>query len=278
MSVAPADQNPAPFLNVSFYRFLDISDQERPLWRASIKERALKLGLKGTILLAPEGINGFLSGSPEELRVFLEELRRDYAGLAGLDVKESYSSEQPFRRMLVKLKKEIITMGVSMIRPKEHTGPRVEPETLKKWLDAGEEVVLVDTRNDYEYKLGSFKDARLLDLKSFRQFPDQLKAHTAEWKDKRVVMFCTGGIRCEKATALAEDYGFKNVWQLEGGILRYFEKVGGAHWNGECFVFDHRVALDPELKETSTAQCFECRAVLTADEQRPGGHVCHKTA
>jgi UPF0176 protein len=278
MSVAPADQNPAPFLNVSFYRFLDISDQERPLWRASIKERALKLGLKGTILLAPEGINGFLSGSPEELRVFLEELRRDYAGLAGLDVKESYSSEQPFRRMLVKLKKEIITMGVSMIRPKEHTGPRVEPETLKKWLDAGEEVVLVDTRNDYEYKLGSFKDARLLDLKSFRQFPDQLKAHTAEWKDKRVVMFCTGGIRCEKATALAEDYGFKNVWQLEGGILRYFEKVGGAHWNGECFVFDHRVALDPELKETSTAQCFECRAVLTADEQRPGGHVCQKTA
>ena len=278
MSVGPTVQNSAPFLNVSFYRFLDISDQERPIWRASLKERALKHGLKGTILLAPEGINGFLSGAPDELRAFLEELRSSYPGLEGLDAKESFSSDQPFRRMLVKLKKEIITMGVPMIRPKEHTGPRVEPETLKEWLDSGEEVVLVDTRNDYEYKLGSFKDAKLLDLKSFRQFPERLKEHASEWKNKRVVMFCTGGIRCEKATALAEDYGFKNVWQLEGGILRYFEKVGGAHWNGECFVFDHRVALDPELKETSTAQCFECRAVLTQEEQRPGGHVCQKTA
>ncbi len=265
-----------PFLNVSFYRFLDIAQEELPLWRASMKERALHFGLKGTILLSREGINGFLSGAPEKLRAFLSELQSNYAGLAGLDPKESFSHDQPFRRMLVRLKKEIITMGVPMIRPKETTGPRVEPETLKQWLDQGDEVVLVDTRNDYEVKLGTFEGAKLLDLKTFRQFPERLKAVTEEWKDKRVVMFCTGGIRCEKATALAQDYGFKDVWQLEGGILRYFEKVGGAHWNGECFVFDHRVALDSELKETSTAQCFDCRAVLSLDEQKPGAHQCQR--
>jgi UPF0176 protein len=266
-----------PFLNVSFYRFFDISQENLPVWRASMKERAHTYGLRGTILLAREGINGFLSGSPEKLRSFLDELRTQYPGLEGLDPKESFSHDQPFRRMLVRLKKEIITMGVPMIRPKEATGPRVEPETLKGWLDRGEEVVLVDTRNDYEVKLGTFEGAKLLDLKTFRQFPERLKAATEEWKDKRVVMFCTGGIRCEKATALAQDYGFKDVWQLEGGILRYFEKVGGTHWNGECFVFDHRVALDPGLNETSTAQCFDCRAVLSLDEQRPGGHACQKS-
>jgi UPF0176 protein len=277
--MAPLGSDPTSpvFLNVSFYRFLDISDQERPIWRTTLKQRALQHGLKGTILLAPEGINGFLSGVPTQLRAFLDEVRANYTGMQGLDAKESFSSEQPFRRMLVRLKKEIITMGVPVIRPKEHTGPRVEPETLKQWLDAGQEVVLVDTRNDYEYELGTFAGAELLDLKTFRQFPERLKEKTTEWKDKKVVMFCTGGIRCEKATALAEDYGFKDVWQLEGGILRYFERVGGAYWNGECFVFDHRVALDPGLNETSTAQCFRCRAVLSLEAQRPGGHECQKS-
>ncbi len=272
---APAESE-LPFLNVSFYRFLDIAESELPVWRASLKARTLHFGLKGTILLSREGLNGFLSGAPENLRSFMGELQSEYPGLAGLDAKESFSSDQPFRRMLVRLKKEIITMGVPMIRPKDTTGPRVEPETLKQWLDEGQEVVLIDTRNDYEVKLGTFEGAEILDLKTFRQFPERLQSAPEDWKEKRVVMFCTGGIRCEKATALAQDYGYKDVWQLEGGILRYFEKVGGSHWKGECFVFDHRVALDPELKETTTAQCFECRAVLSLEDQRPGGHSCQK--
>ena len=233
------------FLNIAFYKFVELGALiER---KKMLKDLGLYLGLKGTVLLSSEGINGFLAGEEEEVRRFLAELRED-ACFANLDVKESYSASIPFARMLVKIKKEIIPMGRPDVRPNDLTGRRLRAREFKQWLDEKREVVVVDTRNDYEIKAGTFRGALDLNLKNFREFSDRLKDLPEELREKPVVMFCTGGIRCEKATALALQEGFKDVYQLEGGILRYFEEVGGHHYDGDCFVFDDRVAVDAELK------------------------------
>ena len=237
-------------LNIAFYRFVPLSDL--PELRATLKSAASELGLKGSILLAPEGINGFLAGAEASVRRYVGFLE-NHPALASenhgpLDIKESWSEAQPFARLKVKLKREIITMGYPAIQPALSTGERLAPETLKEWLDDGKPVLLVDTRNDYELKEGGFQGAMDLKMKSFRDFPNRLDQIKAEAQGRPVVMFCTGGIRCEKATAIAADQGIPNVYQLEGGILRYFEKVGQSHYDGRCFVFDERVALDAELK------------------------------
>lgn len=232
-------------LNVAGYLFVELENLES--LRDRLRDEATTLGVKGSILISPEGINLFLAGDAESVRGFLSQLRERPQFLK-LEVKESYSTHVPFSRMIVKIKKEIITMGRPDLTPSRFTGKRLMPAELKKWLDEKKEIVLLDTRNDYEIAMGTFKGAIDYGIETFKEFPEKLAQHRAEIQDKPVVMFCTGGIRCEKATALAMEYGLKNVYQLEGGILKYFEDVGGAHYRGDCFVFDGREAVDPKLE------------------------------
>ncbi|HKY01611.1 MAG TPA: sulfurtransferase [Burkholderiales bacterium] len=252
-------------LNIAAYKFVDLHDLAD--LRAHLRERAFAQSLRGTILLAPEGINLFLAGEPAMLESFLSELQADER-FADMPIKRSYSTEQPFNRMLVKLKREIITMNRPEVRPAQHPAPRLVPQELKRWLDEGRDVVLIDTRNRFEVDLGTFKNAKEFGLVSFSEFPEAIAQHAEEWRDKTIVTFCTGGIRCEKAAPLMIEAGFKDVYQLDGGILKYFEECGDAHYEGECFVFDKRVALDGELQETPTTQCYACQEVVTPEEQR----------
>jgi predicted sulfurtransferase len=228
-------------------------------------------------LLSFEGINGFIAGSPASVGAFRQFLETR-AEFGDLPYKESPSNEQPFTRMLVKIKKEIIPLGRPDVRPAETPAPRVAPKELKKWLDEGKDVVLLDTRNDYEVRLGTFEHAMDLGIATFRSFPEKLAAVREKFRDRTIVMFCTGGIRCEKAAPLALKEGFKDVYQLDGGILRYFEECGGSHYRGDCFVFDHRISVDAQLKETTTVQCYKCRNPLTqadlASSQYVYGQSC----
>lgn len=261
------DQPTTQFLNVSAYKFVPLGDLES--LRKELKAAADEADLKGTILLSTEGINLFLAGNETRLRSFLDQVRL-HPEFADLETKDSYSDEQPFRRMLVRLKKEIIAFGVSGIAPGERTSPKLPAQELKKWLDEGKPVRLLDVRNDYEYELGSFRGADLLDLDNFRNFPEAINQLPDDAKKEPLVMFCTGGIRCEKAGPLMEQAGFEEVYQLEGGILKYFEECGGAHYDGSCFVFDNRVALDHNLQPTGNLLCFACQAVLSeADTKDP---------
>ncbi len=266
-------------LNIAAYKFVALPDTAA--WRAPVKARCVELNLKGTILLTPEGINLFLAGLEPEVRAFLTWLRGDalFAGrFADLVVKESRSVDQPFNRMLVKLKKEIITMRHPTIRPETHRAPSIKPQQLKQWLDqghddAGRAVVLLDTRNAFEVEVGRFEGAHAFGMHHFGEFPEAMRNAAASLRDKTVVSYCTGGIRCEKAVLYMQEIGMDHVLQLDGGILKYFEDVGGAHWQGDCFVFDDRVALDPQLQETATRQCYACRAVVTVAEQADARYV-----
>ena len=239
----------ASVLNVSAYLFTRIDDVAA--LRSGLRDRAVAAGLKGTILLAEEGINLFLAGDAAAVRGFVDDLRAD-ARFAALTTKESWSEEQPFRRMLVKAKREIIRMDHPTIRPEAGRAPSVEPVTLRRWLDqghddAGREVVLLDTRNAFEVDYGTFAGAVAWRIERFTQFPDAAAAARAELEGKTVVSFCTGGIRCEKAALYLGELGV-DALQLDGGILGYFEHVGADHFAGECFVFDEREALSPDLQ------------------------------
>jgi RluA family pseudouridine synthase len=262
------------FTNIAAYKFAHLEGL-KPL-RERLLARCKGWGLKGTILLSTEGINLFVAGPRAEIDALVAELRA-IPGLDGLAPKFSESAEQPFTRMLVRIKKEIIAFGVDGIDPARRTSPKLPARTLKQWLDEGRGITLLDTRNDYEVKLGTFKGARTLGIGHFRQFPAAVEALPTEMKRQPVVMFCTGGIRCEKAGPLMEREGFENVFQLDGGILKYFEEVGGAHYEGECFVFDQRVGVDPALHETESAQCFACQSPLTAEEQADARYVAHES-
>jgi UPF0176 protein len=262
-------QTQHPFLNVSAYKFVEIADL--PTLREAVRTRCVAAQLKGTVLVAPEGINLFLAGEEGPLRTVLAWLADDER-FADLPVKESWSDHQPFNRMLVKIKKEIITMRQPQVRPMGQRAPVVAAKDLKRWLDTGQddsgrEVVLLDTRNGFEVDVGTFEAAINPEIRSFGEFPERVTALREELADKTVVTFCTGGIRCEKAVLYMQEKGFGHVYQLDGGILRYFEEVGGAHYRGNCFVFDRRVALTPALEEAGYAECFNCRAVVAPDEQ-----------
>ena len=258
--------------NIAAYRFARMDGLK------ALRERLVAFckarSLKGTILLAPEGINLFVAGDAAGVEELLAELRA-LPGLEDLTPKYSESDEQPFSRMLVRLKKEIIAFGVEGIDPARYTSPRLKAKQLKQWLDEGKPVVLYDTRNDYEVKLGTFRNAIPAGIDHFRDFPEAVAKLPPEMKDAPVVTFCTGGIRCEKAAPFMEQAGFREVYQLEGGILKYFEEVGGDHYHGECFVFDQRVGVDPALRETGSAVCFACQAPLTAEEQEDPRHVAN---
>jgi UPF0176 protein len=262
-------QSATPYVNISAYKFITFADtvEKRPEFRAKCEE----LELKGTILLSPEGINLFLAGVRASIDSFLAWLRAD-PRFADIEAKESFSAKQPFTKMLVKLKREIITMKNPLIRPEEGRAPAVDAQTLKRWLDQGHDdngkpVVMMDTRNAFEVDVGTFRNTLDYRIEKFSEFPDVVAQHKDELAGKTVVTFCTGGIRCEKAAIHMQNIGYDSVYQLEGGILKYFEEVGGAHYDGDCFVFDYRTALNPKLEETQTAQCFACRAVVTPREQ-----------
>ncbi len=253
--------------NISTYRFAALTGLK------DLREELIAVcktwNLKGTILLSTEGINLFVAGEANAIELLLEKLRQ-IPGLEALEPKFSISDKQPFNRMLVRVKKEIISFGMEAIRPADYTSPKLAAAELKRWLDEGRPVTLLDTRNDYEVKLGTFKGALIPHINTFREFPGAVRKLPPALKDQPVVMFCTGGIRCEKAGPFMEQEGFKNIYQLDGGILKYFEECGGDHYDGECFVFDQRVGVDPGLRESDFAVCFACQAPLdTADQEDP---------
>lgn len=244
----------ASVLNVSAYLFTRIDDPAA--LRPVLRDRAAAASLRGTILLAEEGINLFLAGSPEGVRGFVDDLRADER-FSELMPKESWSDAVPFGKLLVKVKREIIRMDRPEVRPQDGRAPVVTPDTLRRWLDtgvddAGREVVLVDTRNAFEVDYGTFAGAQDWRIERFTQFPDAAASHREELEGKTVVSFCTGGIRCEKAALHLRDEGLE-AYQLEGGILGWFAAQGGAHWEGDCFIFDGREALGPGLAPAPVA-------------------------
>jgi len=261
--------------NIAAYKFVPLT--ELRALRARLLALCRSWQLKGTILLAAEGINLFVAGEAGKINRLLAELRQ-VPGLEDLQPKFSENDHQPFRKMLVRIKKEIIAFGVEGIEPAKRTSPKLAPRELKQWLDEGRPVTLLDTRNDYEVKLGTFKNALPIGIDHFRDFPAAVRRLPAKMKDQPIVMFCTGGIRCEKAGPFMEREGFRHIYQIDGGILKYFEECGGAHFDGECFVFDQRVGLDPSLHETDSTQCFKCQTPLTEADQKDAryvpGHSC----
>lgn len=254
-------------VNISAYKFVELEASALPQYREEMLNEANRLALKGTILLSTEGINVFLSAPRAVIDEFIAFLE-SYEQFSGLPYKDSYSDYQPFRRMLVRIKKEIISMGCEGIKPAQKTAPHLSARDFKRWYDENKDMVVLDTRNDYEVRLGTFKSALDLNIRTFRAFPEAVKTMPEELKKKPVVTFCTGGIRCEKAAEFMLNQGFEHVYQLEGGILKYFEECGGEHYAGECFVFDQRVSLDSNLDETDVIQCFTCRMPLTVDQVR----------
>ena len=249
--------------NITGYKFTPITDTK------FLQEKIINLSeennLKGTVLISDKGINFSVAGLIENTSKFVKVIKKDKQ-FSDIDIKTTFNEYQPFRKMLVRIKKEIISMGVDEINPYEFTGEKIKPFELNKKLDAGEDVILLDTRNEYEVRLGTFENAIDLNLDSFRDFPTKINGLREQIGDKEIVMFCTGGVRCEKASALMLKSGFKNVKQIDGGVINYFKETGGAHWNGDCFVFDDRVALDKELNETDYVLCFRCREPLNKDE------------
>ncbi len=249
----------------ALYQFVSLPDYQD--LKDPLTEQCQAAGIKGTLLLASEGINGTIAGSREGIDQILAYLKSD-GRLAGLSHKESFHDETPFYRMKVKLKKEIVTMGVEGIDPLQVVGTYVAP---KDWnaLIADPDVVVVDTRNDYEYELGSFEGAVNPETKSFREFPQYVADNMDPAKHKKVAMFCTGGIRCEKSTAYMKEQGFEEVYHLHGGILQYLEDVPekDSLWNGECYVFDNRVSVDHDLNPGTYDLCHGCREPINADDK-----------
>ncbi len=261
-------------VNIAAYRFAPL--QELQALRTELLAFCGAKHLRGTILLSTEGINLFVAGEADDIEFLMARLRA-IPGLESLAAKYSYTATQPFRRMLVRIKREIIAFGVPGIDPAKRTSPKLAPAQLKAWLDEGRKITLLDTRNDYEVKLGTFNNALPAGVDHFRDFPAAVAKLPEALKDETIVMFCTGGIRCEKAGPYMESQGFRNVFQLDGGILKYFEDCGSAHYHGDCFVFDQRVGVDPSLHVSDAAQCFACLSPLTADEQRDTRYVQGKS-
>ena len=251
-------------LNIAGYKFEPLNNIADLV--LSFQSICDDLDLKGSVYLSPNGINFSLAGSREAVENYLHFLEQDKRFL-NIPLKKTYSETQPFRRMKVRLKKEIISLGRDDIDPRELTGEYVTPQELLSIYENNEDVVVLDTRNEYETRVGIFENAVDLQLDTFRDFPKAIEQLPEGYKDKQIVMYCTGGIRCEKASAVMLKAGFKDVKQLEGGVLDYFKETGGKYWNGDCFVFDERVALDTELNETEYIYCYICREPLSAEEK-----------
>ena len=251
-------------VNIAGYKFEPLVD---PIDLVSLYQKKCdELELKGTMLISKNGINFSLAGTQQATDTIIAFLEEDNRFL-NIPLKVTYSETQPFRRMKVRLKKEIISLGRKDINPRDLTGERISPQDLKNLLDNKEDVLVLDTRNEYETRVGKFENAIDLNLDTLRDFPKAIESLPEEYKDKQIVMYCTGGIRCEKASAVMMKAGFADVKQLEGGVLDYFKETGGAYWEGDCFVFDERVALDTDLNETDYIYCYICREPLSAEEK-----------
>jgi len=264
-----AMEQPLTYTNIAYYKFVTLEDI--PVLRQALLELCSLLELKGTIILGQEGINSCLVGLDASIDQFIAHMHND-SRFADIEFKKSYSSHIPFRKMVVKIKKEIIPMGISSIEPAKSTGKYVGAMELKKWLDGGDEVVFLDTRNDYEVALGTFRNAINPNLEEFRQFPEWVEKNFDNYKDKKVVTFCTGGIRCEKASAFLQQKGFENVYQIQGGILKYLEETKKQapsednYYDGDCFVFDYRVAVDKQLNPANYTICYNCWSTVKAED------------
>ena len=250
----------------AFYQFVPLDDIEG--LQQEIRKVCENSSILGTILLANEGINGTIAGSEDELDTLFAFLNQ-YPGLEGLSKKVSFCDRNPFYRMKVRLKKEIVTLGMEGIDPRQLVGEYVAPERWNE-LISRPDVRLIDTRNDYEVGLGTFSGAENPETQSFRDFPAWVEANLDIEKDQMVAMFCTGGIRCEKSTALLKEMGYKNVYHLEGGILNYLETVpvDESMWQGDCFVFDNRVTIDHDLAEGRYELCPACRMPLSEEDRQ----------
>lgn len=264
--------------HVSFYKFRKMENPTN--FKSEVMAHVAHTwpSIKGTILVAHEGINACVSGREKEVEEFLHYMSQNL-GFGFLDHKKTQSHKEPYRRFIVKVKAEIISMGISDIEPEHFTGEYVQSHQLKQWLDEGREVVMLDTRNDYEIRLGTFKNAIDPNIKTFRTFPEWVDKNLSDKKDKVVVTFCTGGIRCEKATAYMRKAGFDQVYQLHGGILRYLEETKSAqenYYEGDCFVFDYRVAVDKNLNRTQHEMCFACWATLNPNDLKSPHYISGK--
>ncbi|MDC0581224.1 rhodanese-related sulfurtransferase [Amylibacter sp.] len=257
-----------------FTKFSDYKKLQDPLRKICNSE-----GIKGSLLIAYEGINGTISGSRSGIDAVLKHIR-SMPGCSDLEHKESFAGEIPFKRMKVKLKKEIVTMGQPHIDPTLNVGNYIEPSDWNN-LISQDDVIVIDTRNDYEVAIGSFDGAIDPETKSFGEFPEWWEENRSKYQDKRVAMFCTGGIRCEKSTNFLLNEGVKDVYHLKGGILKYLEEVPekNSKWNGECFVFDSRVSVKHGLEEGIYNLCYACRMPLAPDdfkkEEFEKGVSCH---
>ena len=256
--------NNLEFLNVAGYKFEPLENLNSLI--PEFQNKCDQLGLKGSVYLSPKGINFSIAGTEKNINTYIEFMEED-SRFRDIPLKKTFSETQPFRRMKVRLKKEIISLGRDDINPRELTGDYISPRELFEMYETKEDVIVLDTRNEYETRVGLFENAVDLQLDTFRDFPSAIETLPEEYKDKQIVMYCTGGIRCEKASAVMMKAGFSDVKQLEGGVLDYFKETGGAYWNGDCFVFDERVALDKELKETEYIYCYICREPLSAEEK-----------
>lgn len=243
--------------NIAGYKFIALAELSD--LRSGLLAKCESLDLKGTILLSAEGVNLNLAGTSDKIAAFKQFLQQD-TRFSDMTYRESVSQAQPFKHVKVKIKKEIITMRRDDVRPEAARAPSITPAELKQWLDENRDVTILDTRNDYEVRFGTFENAVNLQIKDFCEFPEA--AEKIVERDKPIVMFCTGGIRCEKAAVHLLNAGFPEVYQLQGGILNYFAEVGGDHYDGECFVFDQRVSLDANLQETGTQQCIQCQGPI----------------
>ncbi len=249
----------------ALYKFVTLSDYEalQPVFLSKLNE----MDIRGTLLLANEGLNGTISGSDSAINAFLTWLQHDNR-FGNIDYKLSYHIKPPFHRTKVKLKREIVTMGVEGIDPNKVVGTYVDANDWNE-LISDPETLLIDTRNDYEYNIGTFKNAVNPSTETFREFPDYVDRQLDPSKHKKVAMFCTGGIRCEKASAFMKERGFDEVFHLKGGILKYLEEVNETDtlWDGECFVFDDRVAVNHQLEKGQYDQCHACRHPITEDDK-----------
>lgn len=262
----------------ALYKFVELKNYK------SMKEPLLKVMqnnmVRGTLLLAEEGINGTISGSSTSIASIIQFLKKDIR-LSNIIYKKTYSKQIPFNYTKVKLKKEIVTLGVDGINPLKNCGTYVDPQNWNK-LISDPEVLLIDTRNEYEIEIGSFKNAINPHIKTFREFPKYVSKNLNELKHKKVAMFCTGGIRCEKSTAFLKEQGFDKVYHLKGGILKYLKEVAETEslWQGECFVFDSRITVNHSLEQGNYDQCYACRRAITdEDKLRPEykhGVSCHR--
>lgn len=250
---------------VALYKFVSVdnfAELKKPLLQTMKQHQ-----VKGTLLLAAEGINGTIAGYRKDINAVLNYLSVD-PRFADLKIKESYEVEMPFHRSKVKLKQEIVTLGIAEIDPKHDAGIRIEPKDWNK-LISRPDVLLIDMRNDYEIKIGTFKNSVNPQIKSFREFPQYVKENLDINKHKKIAMYCTGGIRCEKSTSYLKQQGFKHVYHLQGGILKYLAEitVDKSLWRGECFVFDGRVAVNFQLKRGKYDQCYACRHPITQEDK-----------